>query len=583
MRKVLTIVALWLSSISSFAGVVNRSDAEKVARAFLGSSKVEYTWNGMDDGAKYGTVRPAFYLFNGDGRWAIISADDIAVPVLMHGDGYLDEDNMPENMRMYLEGMVGNILQASAQGFEQSDDVKEMWANATMPVKASSAMTSKLLETAKWGQGDPYNILCPTAEGERCLTGCVATAMAIVLQYHGSHGYSIKGKGVIPAYKSRSGLSISDIDIDGYVYDWDSMPLTNGADSGNSWSDAQKAEVAALMAHCGAMVKMNYGVNGSGAYSKDVAPALIEHMSYSKYARELFRSSYSDREWLDRLKAEIDNGNPVIYGGVDKAHDEGHQFVCDGYNSNGEVRFNWGWNGAGNNTWCAVNYMGVQYTSGDRSIFNYNDSAIFGLYPDPEGTSSPSFWELYYMNEGLSLKSGKIGTDETFEIQASIGNYSTIDYPGTIGLLLLDKSGAVKSVLDSGELTIEAMKGGTITFECSYSGTFNVGDHVKAGYLDPSNNWQTFDISPSYPTAVTSIGAYDITLIDVPSGLSDGQRYYMELIYGQKPVSSVTWYYDGVERTISSVKVTSGQHTIKAEVTYKDGSTETLVKKISVN
>lgn len=42
-----------------------------------------------------------------------------------------------------------------------------------------------LLGDINWGQGEPYNLDCPEMEGGRAVTGCAATAMAMILKYHG--------------------------------------------------------------------------------------------------------------------------------------------------------------------------------------------------------------------------------------------------------------------------------------------------------------------------------------------------------------------------------------------------------------
>lgn len=43
---------------------------------------------------------------------------------------------------------------------------------------------SPLLDGILWGQDEPYNFICPTIEGERCPTGCVATALAQIMNFH---------------------------------------------------------------------------------------------------------------------------------------------------------------------------------------------------------------------------------------------------------------------------------------------------------------------------------------------------------------------------------------------------------------
>ena len=61
---------------------------------------------------------PAIYVFNRSGKgYMILSADDVAAPVIGYSDnGRLDPDNLPENLRFWLELNKEQILRASAEG-----------------------------------------------------------------------------------------------------------------------------------------------------------------------------------------------------------------------------------------------------------------------------------------------------------------------------------------------------------------------------------------------------------------------------------------------------------------------------------
>lgn len=49
---------------------------------------------------------------------------------------------------------------------------------------ADDAEKEVLLKTALWNQNAPYNNLCPKISGSSTPTGCVATALAIVMKYN---------------------------------------------------------------------------------------------------------------------------------------------------------------------------------------------------------------------------------------------------------------------------------------------------------------------------------------------------------------------------------------------------------------
>ena len=52
------------------------------------------------------------------------------------------------------------------------------------------------------------------------------------------------------------------------------------------------------------------------------------------------------------------------------------------------------------------------------------------------------------------------------------------------------------------------------------------------------------------------------------------------------PVKSVTYYFDDTKQSGASISITSkttkGDHTIRAEVTYESGKTETIIQVIKV-
>lgn len=51
-----------------------------------------------------------------------------------------------------------------------------------------------LMQNILWGQDDPYNSECPIINGDHCPTGCVATALAQIMNYH---NWPAKGTGVL--------------------------------------------------------------------------------------------------------------------------------------------------------------------------------------------------------------------------------------------------------------------------------------------------------------------------------------------------------------------------------------------------
>ena len=68
-----------------------------------------------------------------------------------------------------------------------------------------------------WNQDSPYNDLCPLYQGDRSVTGCVATAMAQVLKYH---NYPVHGTGS-HSYTTDSLKLSAGFDFANTVFEWE--------------------------------------------------------------------------------------------------------------------------------------------------------------------------------------------------------------------------------------------------------------------------------------------------------------------------------------------------------------------------
>lgn len=127
------------------------------------------------------TGNAGVYVFNcsGDNGYAVISADDVAEALLGYADeGRFDPDNIPANMKAWLETYTAEIAWASTQS--SSEGISTYTSGR--PTRSSIAPLCK----TQWNQSAPYNNECPLdpRNNQRCVTGCVATAMAQVMKYH---------------------------------------------------------------------------------------------------------------------------------------------------------------------------------------------------------------------------------------------------------------------------------------------------------------------------------------------------------------------------------------------------------------
>ena len=314
---------------------------------------------------------PVLYLFrNADNGFILTSADDNTTLLLGYGDSpALDaEGRAPEAFEAWMEELGRQVAYAAQQDGSRRIMRKER------PVRNPIA---PLCKTA-WNQGDPYNQKCPKLNGERSVTGCVATAMAQVLKYH---NWPDKAEGKV-SYQWRSGKRAISLDLADQELNWDNM-LDRYTDSA---TEEQKLAVALLMRAVGFSVEMDYSPDASGSYSVNIGPALTRHFKYDKGMRYLSRSYYSLPEWEETIYNSLRDFGPVIYGG--QAMIGGHSFVCDGYDTDGYFHFNWGWGGVSDGYFLldALDPE-VHGIGGADSAFNFMQDAVVDIRPDRSGTS----------------------------------------------------------------------------------------------------------------------------------------------------------------------------------------------------
>lgn len=272
--------------------------------------------------------QPAFYIFNRDNDegFVIISADDRAHTVLAYSDkGHWDENDLPENLRVWLEGYAEQI------GSQDAFYAPSMETASYTPV-------GQLCQTT-WGQNDPYNRLCPMWQSNRTVTGCVATAASQIMKKHnypehgiGSHSYK---------WANANGDSIVlSADFENTTYDWSNM--LNSYTS--SATDVQKDAVATLIYHCGVANEMRYGKSASTGDSPDMLGQMIDYFGYDKGVRTYRKGYVPDSVIMANIYENLRMGQPV-YISAKTIDSIGHAFVCDGIDADGLLHINWGWNG----------------------------------------------------------------------------------------------------------------------------------------------------------------------------------------------------------------------------------------------
>lgn len=278
---------------------------------------------------------------DGTKSFVVVGADDVAPAVLGYSDN-ADATMTNPHFMWWLAQMDAVVSKAAACNIPLKTVTPD-------PTKYKESI-EPLLQT-QWGQMMPYNNLCPQTSGtNRCLTGCVATSIAQVLYYH--HGPKTGyGRRTIyyPQYDT-SGTTVF-VDFSKEVFDWDNMLPTYGSSTDAaagivSGTDQQQYAVAQLMRDLGVAVDMNYGEEASGTNHGSAATGLQNYFGL-RNARKIDRKAYTEQAWMDIIYKQLNNNQPIVYGGLDAASG-GHSFVLDGYDKDGKVHVNWGWYGEDN-------------------------------------------------------------------------------------------------------------------------------------------------------------------------------------------------------------------------------------------
>lgn len=366
----------------------------------------------------------AYYVFNNDaGGFVIIAGDDAVTPVLGYtSTGSFDAENLPDGLKDLLKSYERQI---AALGDNYA-------ANQT--ATRAGFTGEKLLNTAKWNQGNPFNKYTPN----NYVTGCVATAGAIVMKHHGypakgtgSHSYTWNGKTLTANFE--------------HDYDWASMPAKY-----DGTNDAAFDGVARLMADLGVAVEMQYSKNGSGAYIGNMISALQKYFGYSKLT---YLASIDDMEaeaWNAKLRGEIDANRPILYSASD-ASAGGHSFIIDGYKDE-SFSVNWGWGGYCNGFYQigALNPESAGKPTGDK--YNLGQTAVIGLQPSDgkEKVSTMGFLKVAGQLQALNMNVTDVKKGQRGAIfSVPLGNTGDHSFTGEVVVALMNAKGEMREIVTS--------------------------------------------------------------------------------------------------------------------------------------
>lgn len=312
---------------------------------------------------------PVMAVLNFTDGFVVMSADDVALPILAYSfESQLHLNDMAPGAAMWLEQYKNEILYMVRNGIAADESVQQEWAalQQNAPKAVTEIVVSPLLHS-HWNQTKYYNRYSPmdTAASSyydyRTPNGCVAVAMSQIMYYYRypEHGYG--------SHTNYTNYGSYHVNFAQEHYNFDVMT------DELSWYNN---EVAKLIFDCATSVDMDYSPDGSGAYSENVPSAISTYFGYSSDVEIIYKSSYSNSQWRNVLKPELNAKHPLYYSGY--SSEGGHAFVCDGYNSDNEFHFNFGWGGSSDGYFALSSSGGASNPVGG---YSHSQSAIRYFYP----------------------------------------------------------------------------------------------------------------------------------------------------------------------------------------------------------
>ena len=432
MKKLLFTLLTVIVTLTVNAERASKQEALKKAQQFMPNKQFEETKAFAREGTP--TEGDAFYIFNAESNagFVIVSGDDRTVEILGYSNrGELNIDKAPCNVKWLLE-----CYQHVIDSLAQEPNVK---AKARTRGNSTKRAAIEPLITTHWGQGAPYNNLCPEIDGEKCVTGCVATAMAQIMNFH---KWPKKNTSAIEAYTAgRNNINMPQLEPTSF--DWDHM---RDEYINVQTTEAENQAVAKLMQYCGQAVNMDYGTEASAA-DIWIYESLINMFGYSRGAYSLPGGGLKTEDLEEVVYKELEANRPVFYTGSNSKND--HAFVVDGYHEDGTFHINWGWDGD------ADGYFVLTGLTEDVMPFPYNyfgTTLTIGIEPPGEDYDHSKVRITYSTINNRSVYREDPNGNFLQKVGLFGELYSDIDGDYYVGVGLFDDNGLVK-VLSSDKIT----------------------------------------------------------------------------------------------------------------------------------
>lgn len=600
MKKYFAFLLSATAAMTANAGQISEQQAAAIASKYMPETTTARKMARAKSADNAAADTAPYYVFNfGDNQgFVVISGDDSLTELIGYSrEGSFSTENMPQNLKSWFGAYA--------------DYVEKVQSGEATPIKRASEVGTPVVDAlvkTHWNQDEPFNRLCPAyyiEENEILPTGCVATAVAQVMNYY---EYPSRGKGEISYsyYQANVPASRTDISVDfsQSTYDWDNMldDYTRYYDANkniiNEYNDTEAEAVALLMRDCGASVLMTYALRGSGALDFNIPYGIATHFGYKSSL--YIRSAMTDAQFIGIIEDELDNGRPLVFCGSGSAG--GHCFVADGYDSNGLLHINWGWGGLSDG-WFDINLMNPDtigigggaggFVEGQSVTTMQPDESGDGWYGNtPLAYTYDNTYRDYVRADKESLTKGDKLTVEV----SGIANYAYSGYNGSIAVAVFDRQGnRVAEPTDAHSIQLREMEG---VFKLSFNVQGELENLADGEYMiypvsKETRTGEFFDwmrvadadrvyitVEGNEITVGEPIRQIAIESIDAPATAVLGNTLTANFVISNNTTETATGSFDIIVKETST-----GSPKMKKTVSFtaRSGSETTVTSAISLN
>ena len=377
---------------------------------------------------------PLYHIFNqAENGFIIVAGDDNIAPIIGYSDnGTFDPNNLPDNFKAFLE-CCNQTIETTLK-YNKKHNVQNIEEQEETGEENFAPFIEPLLGEICFTQSAPFNNLCPQQNGVNTAVGCVAVSVGQVMAYY---QYPTKGTGSNTYTTSSYKIKLS-VNFGETTYNWDNILPTYRK---GAYTEEQAEEVAKMLFHCGVATNMDYGVGFSGSNNTYAMIALTSYFGYDKNIRLENRAQYSQTQWENLIKKELNQNRPIIYSGI-SAISGGHAFNCDGYDENDMFHINWGWGGYCNG-YFSLRLLESDITNPEEQHAGYalRQNMVIGIQPATENSTSQ-------LKHQIELKDGLYYEEETDEISFECCNYGLKSFSGEIALGIYDQENNYIGICD---------------------------------------------------------------------------------------------------------------------------------------